>query len=133
MAHVHIGPKQHIEKIKTAMQSQVPTGPSSTDLQNRIQELESLLASQPTERLVEVIKHIEVPVEKIVHVPVHVEVIKHVEVPVEKRVEIPVDRIIEKKIPVDRIVHITKHFVPTWVYGVIGIQALLIFVLLITK
>ncbi|MDE7191209.1 MAG: hypothetical protein K2O35_01875, partial [Clostridia bacterium] len=55
-------------------------------------------------------KVVEVPVEKIVEVPVEVEKIVEKEVPVEKivekevKVEVPVEKIIEKEVPVEKVV-----------------------------
>ena len=64
----------------------------------------------PTPFVVEKEKRIEVPVDKIVEKKVPVEVVKYVDrvVEKEKRIEVPVDKIVEKKVPVEVVKYVDR-------------------------
>lgn len=81
------------------------------------------------EKIVEVIKHVEVPVEKIVEriIKVPTEVIKEVRILEEKFIEKPIEALREIEKEVEKVIH----KVPVWAWSIMGVQALMIFVLLI--
>lgn len=144
MALGHFGSKEYVNGMKNSQLGKIQDN-SHIMISNRISELEYELSLKPLrievpiEKIVEVIKHIEIPVEKIVEVIKYVdriveiptektiEVIKHIKVPVEKIVHVSVDRIVE----IEKIVEKISKVVPTWVWGIIGTQSVLIILLLL--
>lgn len=123
-------------------------------LHNRISELEHQLSIQEpiiVEKINEVVRTIEVPVEKIIvqtiEVPIEkivdrvVEVIKHVEVPVEKLVykeistikEVPVylEKLVDREIEIVKEVEKEIKVIPKIVFTIMAVEALMIILLLL--
>lgn len=119
------GPKHFVDGIKKA---DLPSQELIV-LQLKIEELQEQLKKAPKEikvveeKLVEIVKTIEVPIERIIEK----EVIKEFPVMVEKFTEKPVEVFRE----IEKIVEKRINKVPMWMIGIMGFQFLTIVYLLI--
>lgn len=107
----------------------------------KIEELEK--KQEVIERIVEVEKLIEVPVEKIIEKMIYVDKIIEVPVEIEKIVHIDkpihIDRIVERIVEVEKVVEKPyeivrlqfQKFIPKYIYGIILLEAIIIGILLI--
>lgn len=146
MGQITLGPKKLISNYKTSL------GEDRTEellnLQNKIdsleQDLESALSYTPppaietfkyvpveTVKEVKVIEQVKIYVDKFIEVPTVVYEIKEVPVYKTKVVQNDIIREIEKvvEVEIEKIINIYK--IPKWVFGVIGIEFLVIIALLI--